>query len=86
MSKEVASTEEELNQYLAENNITVYCKKTETELDFTETQKQEALEIKKARTYKNVTNVMSTDKVSPIYALTYKKDLETLFIQLNKGG
>ena len=84
LSKEVASTEEELNQYLAENNITVYCKKTETELDFTETQKQEALEIKKARTYKNVTNVMSTDKVSPIYALTYKKDLETLFNQLNQ--
>lgn len=86
LSKEVASTEEELNQYLAENNITVYCKKTETELAFTETQKQEALEIKKARTYKNVTNVMSTDKVSPIYALTYKKDLETLFNQLNQGG
>lgn len=86
LSKEVASTEEELNQYLAENNITVYCKKTETELAFTETQKQEALEIKKARTYKNVTNVMSTDEVSPIYELTYKKDLETLFNQLNQGG
>lgn len=84
LSKEVASTEEELNQYLAENNITVYCKKTETELAFTETQKQEALEIKKARTYKNVTNVMSTDEVSPIYELTYKKDLETLFNQLNQ--
>lgn len=32
-----------------------------------------------AKTYKNVTHIYSTDEISPVIDVTYKKDIETLF-------
>lgn len=59
--------------------VEVYYKlATPIQLKFNEEQKVVVKELKNARTYKNVTNIYSTDKISPIINLDYAKDLETL--------
>lgn len=58
--------------------IVYYKLSTPTCLPFTEEQKEIAKELSNARTYKNVTNIYTTDEVSPIIELDYAKDLETL--------
>lgn len=73
------NTVEELKAYLSNNNVTIYYKlSTPIRLPFIEEQKEIAKELNNARTYKNVTNIYSTDEVSPIIELDYAKDLETL--------
>lgn len=51
---------------------------TPERLAFTDEQKSIAKELSNARTYKNVTNLYSTNEVSAILSLDYAKDLETL--------
>lgn len=59
--------------------VVVYYKLvTPTRLAFTDEQKAVAKKLNNARTYKNVTNIYSTDEISPILSLDYAKDLETL--------
>ncbi len=66
-------------QYEAGTPVIIYYKlETPTKLPFTEEQKTEAKGLKNARTYKNITHIYSTDEVSPIIDITYKKDFETL--------
>lgn len=66
-------------QYDAGTPVIIYYKlATPTKLAFIEEQKAVAKELNNARTYKNVTNIYSTDEISPILSLDYAKDLETL--------
>lgn len=66
-------------QYDAGMPVIVYYKlQTPTRLAFTDEQKAVAKKLNNARTYKNVTNIYSTDEISPIIDLDYAKDLETL--------
>lgn len=77
LSKEKATNLEEAKTYLSENNVICYFKKAQaTELDLTETQKNQLKEIGKAYTYKGTTNI-STDSVA-ILNSQYSKDIETL--------
>ena len=48
------------------------------DIECTEEQSSVLEELSNARTYKNVTNIYSTDEISPILDLDYAKDLETL--------
>lgn len=48
------------------------------DIECTEEQSRILDELNNARTYKNVTNIYSTDEISPILSLDYAKDLETL--------
>ena len=48
------------------------------DIECTEEQSKILDELENARTYKNVTNIYSTDEISPIIDLDYAKDLETL--------
>lgn len=60
------------SQYDAGTPVTVYYKlATPTRLAFTDDQKAVAKELNNARTYKNVTNIYSTDETSPIIDLDY---------------
>lgn len=58
--------------------IVYYKLATPKRLPFTEEQKEIEKELNNARTYKNVTNIYTTDEVSPAIELNYAKDLETL--------
>lgn len=51
---------------------------TPLDIECTEEQSKILDELNNARTYKNVTNIYSTDEISPILSLDYAKDLETL--------
>ena len=73
------NTVEKLKAQLTKNNMKIYAKlATPTRLKFTDEQKAVAKELNNARTYKNVTNIYTTDEVSPAIELDYAKDLETL--------
>ena len=52
---------------------------------YTEEQQIVYEQIKEACSYKNVTNIFSLDEVSPILEVTYKKDLETMFNNINNA-
>ena len=68
-------------QYEAGTPVTIYYKLAqEKRIAFTQEQKEIAKQIKnKAKTYKKITHIYSTDKISPNIEITYKKDIETLF-------
>lgn len=51
---------------------------TPTELNCTQTQIEQLNTLVNISTYKNVTYIYSTDTVSPIFEITYRKDLATL--------
>ena len=55
-----------------------YVLKEPLDIECTEEQSKILDELNNARTYKNVTNIYSTDEISPILSLDYAKDLETL--------
>ena len=46
---------------------------------YTEEQQIVYNQITKATSYKNITHIFSTDEISPVFDVTYRKDLETLF-------
>ena len=52
---------------------------------YTEEQQLVYNEINKAHSYKNVTHIFSTDETSPIVDVTYRKDLETMFNNINNA-
>ena len=52
---------------------------TPTKLACTEKQVQQLEDLLNTSTYKNVTHIYSTDKVSPIIKVVYRKDIETMF-------
>lgn len=52
---------------------------TPTRLACTEKQVQQLDDLLNTSTYKNVTHIYSTDKVSPIIKIKYRKDIETMF-------
>ena len=65
------------NQYEEGTPVIVYYKLAEPiNLELTDEQKVVAKELNNARTYKNVTNIYSTDEISPILSLDYAKDQE----------
>ena len=69
----------ELKSYLSENETYVdYPLETPFDLECTEEQSKILEELSNARTYKNITNIYSTDEVSPILNLDYAKDLDTV--------
>ena len=71
------NTADKLKTFLISNHVKLYYElATPTELDLTETQKNQSKEIEKAYTYKGTTNI-STDSVATI-DLKYSKDIETL--------
>lgn len=71
------NTADKLKTFLISNHVKLYYElATPTELDLTETQKNQLKEIGKAYTYKGTTNI-STDSVA-IVDLKYSKDIETL--------
>ena len=78
------STVAEFKQLLKEkyeegSPIHIYYKLAEpTRLKLTQQQIQILEQLQKTRTYKNETIFYSTDEVSPIMSVTYKKDLETI--------
>lgn len=73
--------------FLANNIISVYYKlATEKRLPFTEEQKTVAKQIKHtAHTYKTITNISSSDEVSPNIKVVYDKDLETVISSLTNA-
>ena len=71
------NTADKLKTFLISNHVKLYYElATPTELDLTETQKNQLKEMGKAYTYKGTTNI-STDSVA-IVDLKYSKDIETL--------
>ena len=72
-------TVEEFKNWLSQNNLTLYYKlETPLKLVCTETQSSQLDDLLNTSTYKNVTHIYSTDKVSPIIKVVYRKDLETM--------
>ena len=70
---------DELKKYLAENETYVdYPLETPNDLECTEEQSAVLEKLNNARTYKNITNLYSTNEVSAILSLDYAKDLEIL--------
>lgn len=80
-----------LNNYLQQQynsgNPIYLCYKlaTPTKLTCTEKQAQQLDDLLNTSTYKNVTHIYSTDKVSPIIKIKYRKDIETMFNQAYKN-
>lgn len=67
------------HQYNAGTPVYVdYVLETPLDIECTEEQSSVLEELSNARTYKNVTNIYSTDEISPILDLDYAKDLEIL--------
>lgn len=85
VSNNIATTTEQFkiwlqSQYNAGTPVKIYYKlETPELLDMTLEQKRVSDEIEKAKSYKGVTHMYSTDNVSPVIDVTYKKDIETLF-------
>lgn len=73
-----------LNTYLAQkyaegNPVYVWYKlETPTKLACTEAQSKQLDDLLNTSTYKNVTHIYSTDKVSPVIKIKYRKDIETM--------
>jgi len=83
ISEQKASTNAELKTFLENNNVILYHKTAETRyLECTEEQEKQLEALKKARTYKNISNITSDSIV--ILDVEYKKDLETVLKKL--GG
>ena len=79
-----------LNNYLQQqynNGNPIYCwykLATPTKLACTEKQSAQLDDLLNTSTYKNVTHIYSTDKVSPVIKIKYRKDIESMFnIQQN---
>lgn len=78
-NEKATDTIDNFKAWLSSNNLTVdYLLKTPLDIECTEEQSKILDELNNARTYKNVTNIYSTDEISPILSLDYAKDLETL--------
>lgn len=84
VSKRENMTLEDFKTLLSSTNMVIFCRMGEsTELDLTDSQKSQLEEISGAKTYKNITNIYSNDNSGPIFNVNYKKDLETLFNNIN---
>ena len=67
-------------KYTEGNPVYVWYKlATPTKLACTEKQNKQLDDLLNTSTYKNVTHIYSTDKVSPIIKIKYRKDIETMF-------
>ena len=67
-------------KYTEGNPVYVWYKlATPTKLACTEKQNKQLDDLLNTSTYKNVTHIYSTDKVSPIIKVVYRKDIETMF-------
>ena len=72
-------TVEEFKNWLSQNNLTLYYKlETPLKLVCTETQNKQLDDLLNTSTYKNITHIYSTDKVSPVIKVKYRKDIETM--------
>lgn len=73
-------------KYTEGNSVYVWYKlATPTRLACTEKQVQQLEDLLNTSTYKNVTHIYSTDKVSPVIKVVYRKDIETMFNQIYKN-
>ena len=70
-----------VEQYNAGTPVYVdYVLTTPLDIECTEEQSTILWDIEQnAKTYKNITHMYSTDEISPVIEVTYKKDIETLF-------
>lgn len=89
VSKNIASTVQELKTWMEEQKqggttLIVEYELAEEEIEqYTEEQKiANNKRIQTAKSYKNVTNIFSTDTVSPIASVNYRKDIETMLEQV----
>lgn len=79
------TTVEEFTNWLAQkyeegNPVYIWYKlATPEKLTCTEKQSAQLDDLLKTHTYKNVTHIYSTDKVSPKIKVVYRKDIETMF-------
>lgn len=72
-------TVEEFKNWLSQNNLTLYYKlETPLKLVCTKQQSAQLDDLLNTSTYKNVTHIYSTDKVSPVIKIKYRKDIETM--------
>lgn len=79
VSKEIFSTSADFRIWALENNLGFYYQlATPLKLTCTETQSKQLDDLLNTSTYKNVTHIYSTDKVSPVKKIVYKKDLDTI--------
>lgn len=91
VSNDVASDLEEFKSWLSTlhtNDTPVvlqYPLAEEVIEPYTEEQQLVYNEIKKAHSYKNVTHIFSTDEIKPVLDVTYRKDLETMFNNINNA-
>lgn len=91
LTDQTITTVDAANTWLAtqkENGtpIVVEYELAEEEIEpYTEEQQKAYSELQKAKTYKNTTNIFSTDEISPIFKATYYKDLETVINNQNKA-
>jgi hypothetical protein len=89
INKTVASTVQELQTWLAQKYadgnplIVQYTRLEETIEAYTEEQQIAWEEIKKARTYKNVTHISSEDETPANVDIVYVRDLETVINNLS---
>ena len=81
ISRDRVSDLNSFKSYLANNNITVFCKTSETRLAMTQEQIKALEELDKLKTYKHITN-LTTDSIA-ILDVEYKKDQETENKKLN---
>lgn len=79
-------TLDEWKNYLKENNMIIEFGVEEYIEPYTEEQ-QEAYNniVNTVKTYKNRTNIFSTNEISPIFEVNYRKDIETMINNVNKA-
>ena len=76
---------EEGNPLTVEYNV-LEEKQSKYKEPYTEEQQKAYDEIvNTAKTYKNVTNIFSTNEVSPVFEVNYRKDIETMINNVNKA-
>ena len=74
----------EANEWLKENNVTVIgALATPNYIKLPDNLSDKLDQIKKLRSYKGTTHIFSEDEISPVFDVTYKKDLETILNKLS---
>ena len=76
-----------VQKYFQKNNMLIeYNLEKEVVEPYTEEQQKVYNEIvNTAKSYKNVTNIFSTNEVSPVFEVNYRKDIETMINNVNKA-
>lgn len=80
------TTLEQWRDFFNNNEVIVEYECNEYVEAYTDEQKQVYDElVKTAKSYKTVTNIFSTNEVSPVFEVNYRKDIETMINNVNKA-